>query len=374
MASTEDEDDILIEDFDDEIEKLLSRRRNKPCLRRSLHHAPEFVQRLNSFEEVKAGSTATFQCRFSAFPKATVKWFKDDEDITEDSRFQFTEDKDGTLKVTITDCDKNDEGAYKCKTENPEGVASSTGYLSVTGKIEDKPLSKQPRKTQSDHMISAPPPLRSIKEQKSLEEREAEVIAQQPPSPLQDFMKNVYQNQTWPRSFNAYTEGRRKDDAENEEEEVQDEDSDTSVESQDGFTHVTFDAGLNEDVFVDDVTEPPLVDGDVIVSAQRCASKTGENADKTNSGKSSQRNGNLPAMESKQSNLLLSARLRSSLQDLRDFSGVHLDLQKLFFLAFVTGMSSYAAATGVSPLSFVLIIASVSLLTFIFIQLKQAFQ
>ena len=44
-----------------------------------------------------------------------------------------TEENDGLLKLTIDGACKEDEGAYKVKAENSEGVSSSTGYLSVTG-------------------------------------------------------------------------------------------------------------------------------------------------------------------------------------------------------------------------------------------------
>ncbi len=96
--------------------------------------APEFVKRLNSFEEVKAGSDVVFQCQWTGFPKPTIKWYKDDEEITEhDEGYTFKSDEDGTLSCIIEKTKKKDEGAYKCKAENSEGVTSTTGYMSVTG-------------------------------------------------------------------------------------------------------------------------------------------------------------------------------------------------------------------------------------------------
>ena len=47
--------------------------------------------------------------------------------------YSVTEETNGSLKLTVVDACKEDEGAYKVKAENSEGVASSTGYLSVTG-------------------------------------------------------------------------------------------------------------------------------------------------------------------------------------------------------------------------------------------------
>lgn len=78
--------------------------------------------------------------------------------------------------------------------------------VTISGKPEDKPLSAQPRKVNSEHIISAAPPLRTIIEQKSVEEREAEAMELQPPSPLQDFMKK-HRSHTWPMPHMGYTNG-----------------------------------------------------------------------------------------------------------------------------------------------------------------------
>lgn len=95
--------------------------------------APEFTRRLNAFEEAKAGSTVVFECQWQAFPRPTIKWYKDDEEVIENNRFRKEEGESGSTKLYIDNCRKKDEGAYKCKAENSEGVASTTGYLSVAG-------------------------------------------------------------------------------------------------------------------------------------------------------------------------------------------------------------------------------------------------
>ena len=50
-------------------------------------------------------------------------------------RYDFEEDETerGKVKLVMKNAKKKDEGAYKCKAENQEGVASTTGYLSVSG-------------------------------------------------------------------------------------------------------------------------------------------------------------------------------------------------------------------------------------------------
>ena len=105
------------------------------CFFISYISAPEFVKRLNSFEEAKAGTDVVFACQWKGFPKPTIKWYRDDEEITpEDSRYQVTSEDNGILTLCIEKCRKQDEGAFKCKAENSEGVTSTTGYLSVTGR------------------------------------------------------------------------------------------------------------------------------------------------------------------------------------------------------------------------------------------------
>ena len=104
--------------------------------------APEFVQRLNVFEEVEERGGLTFECQVRAFPRPIIKWFKDDVEIpslSSEGRVAAEELPTDTgcslLRLSIRDAHKDDEGAYRCKAENEEGVAATTGYLSVTGKL-----------------------------------------------------------------------------------------------------------------------------------------------------------------------------------------------------------------------------------------------
>ncbi len=92
------------------------------------------MKRLNPFEEVNVGDTVVFQCQFRAVPDPTVHWYKDDQDITEGGNTILECDPNtGNACLILENVTRNDEGAYKCKAENQEGVASTTGYLSVTG-------------------------------------------------------------------------------------------------------------------------------------------------------------------------------------------------------------------------------------------------
>lgn len=52
--------------------------------------------------------------------------------FTENTYYKFVEDG-GTYRLEIGTVWKQDEGSYKCKAENREGVTSTYGFLSVKG-------------------------------------------------------------------------------------------------------------------------------------------------------------------------------------------------------------------------------------------------
>ena len=138
----------------------------------------------------------------------------DDEVVNEKhARYKAeADDSQGVQRLVIDTAAKSDEGAFKCKAENSEGVASTTGYLSVTGhptilslpshsavildrkqifflgSSKDNSTSdngKPHRRLHREQAISVPTPLGTIIEQKSIEEREALQQAASGSSPLQ---------------------------------------------------------------------------------------------------------------------------------------------------------------------------------------------
>lgn len=241
---------------DDEVEELLCRPRptSHHLADRYMLQAPEFVVRLNAFEEVTAGSTVVFGCQWSSLPKPTIKWYKDDQEITEDQRYKGQSDEDGDEKLVIENTQRADEGTYKCKAENQEGVASTTGYLSVTGDVKDKPLASQPRRSPSEHSVSHPPFLRSIQEQKSMEEREEVEYSHLPPSPLTEYIDTIRKEHSWPfaRSGGFSPQPPGEDDAESS-------DSDTSVESQGDYERESLNLDGEADEFEEDIINVTMV-------------------------------------------------------------------------------------------------------------------
>jgi hypothetical protein len=91
---------------------------------------------LRGYNEATVGTSVSFVAQFKAFPAPTVKWFKDEEEVRATERHLLESSSsthEGVIRLIINDVRPTDEGAYKCKVENQEGVASTTGYLSVTG-------------------------------------------------------------------------------------------------------------------------------------------------------------------------------------------------------------------------------------------------
>lgn len=186
-------------DLEDAIARLLSRPVSKRILK--LFEAPEFTKRLRAYDEVDPGETVTFSAQYHAIPTPTVKWFKDEEEVRQTDRHQLDagSETDGVVRLVVRDVVPTDEGAYKCKVENCEGTASTTGYLSVADKRSKRSKSTRtsggklnlPAKDRAVAGVSTPPFLGPIAEQKSMEEREEIELARQPPSPLQDFIDSI---------------------------------------------------------------------------------------------------------------------------------------------------------------------------------------
>ena len=80
----------------------------------------------------------------------------------------------------------------------------------ISGDASDRSLAGQPRKN-PDHSVSFPPHLRTIVEQKSLEEREAEELRHLPPSPIRNYIDSFHRGQAGPL-FPGCTEPSFEDD------------------------------------------------------------------------------------------------------------------------------------------------------------------
>lgn len=80
------------------------------------------------------GCSQHFECQVIGYPTPTIRWFKDDVEITKSDRVQIGYDEStGIVTLAIKNLVPSDEGCYQCRAENSEGYATTTAYLVVTG-------------------------------------------------------------------------------------------------------------------------------------------------------------------------------------------------------------------------------------------------
>ncbi|XP_076459478.1 uncharacterized protein LOC143292788 isoform X2 [Babylonia areolata] len=77
------------------------------------------------------GGTKRFECRVVGHPRPEIRWFKDGRDITHSGRYNFDHNYDGVISMVIENIGHRDEGHYRCRAENTEGIASTSAYLIV---------------------------------------------------------------------------------------------------------------------------------------------------------------------------------------------------------------------------------------------------
>ncbi|VDK30691.1 unnamed protein product, partial [Gongylonema pulchrum] len=104
--------------------------------------APEFIEKLTDRSVVEQ-STTVFEVRIEAQPKADLKWFLNEKELTESERIKIRE-FDSSWKLEISNLTIEETGTIKCVAENSEGRAESSAHLEVTGKpfapqFEDRP-------------------------------------------------------------------------------------------------------------------------------------------------------------------------------------------------------------------------------------------
>uniref|UniRef100_A0A803SZR0 Contactin-3 n=1 Tax=Anolis carolinensis TaxID=28377 RepID=A0A803SZR0_ANOCA len=91
--------------------------------------APDFSKNpMKKLLQLLMGSTAHFECKPKASPRAMITWKKGGELLQENERISLL--KDGGLR--IANVSKSDAGSYTCLAENQFGKASSSTSLLVT--------------------------------------------------------------------------------------------------------------------------------------------------------------------------------------------------------------------------------------------------
>lgn len=85
--------------------------------------------------EAFLGGSKRFKCQVIGNPRPTIRWFKDGIDITNNPRYNFDYTMEGRISMVITSVTYKDEGCYRCRAENSEGIASTASFLMVRGKF-----------------------------------------------------------------------------------------------------------------------------------------------------------------------------------------------------------------------------------------------
>ena len=93
---------------------------------------PEFILKLRD-RSVVEGSSIRLACRAMGKPVPSFQWFKNDQPINSDGRYDITESVSG-FTLVVKDCQLEDSANYKCTATNKAGSVSTAAKVTVTGK------------------------------------------------------------------------------------------------------------------------------------------------------------------------------------------------------------------------------------------------
>lgn len=79
------------------------------------------------------GACKRFECKVIGYPRPSVRWYKDGENITTHRRYKFDNTPDGCFVLIIEKVAPTDQGVYECRAENSEGTAETSALLHVRG-------------------------------------------------------------------------------------------------------------------------------------------------------------------------------------------------------------------------------------------------
>lgn len=93
---------------------------------------PEFILKLRD-RSVVEGSSIRLACRAMGTPVPSFQWFKNDQPINSDGRYDITQSVSG-FTLVVKDCQLEDSANYKCTATNKAGSVSTAAKVTVTGK------------------------------------------------------------------------------------------------------------------------------------------------------------------------------------------------------------------------------------------------
>ena len=91
---------------------------------------PRFTKKLYD-STADAGNTVEFSVKYIGSPEPKVKWFLDDEEVSEDDEGMDIETEPGSSLLVLEDIAPNDAGQYKCIITNIAGKAATSAKLKV---------------------------------------------------------------------------------------------------------------------------------------------------------------------------------------------------------------------------------------------------
>lgn len=112
---------------------------------------PRFTKKLYD-STADAGNTVEFSVKYIGSPEPKVKWFLDDEEVSEDDEGMDIETEPGSSLLVLEDIAPNDSGQYKCIITNIAGKAVTSAQL----KVVDEGVKAVPTKTRQ--VVEAVPP------------------------------------------------------------------------------------------------------------------------------------------------------------------------------------------------------------------------
>ena len=104
---------------------------------------PRFTKKLYD-STADAGNTVEFSVKYIGSPEPKVKWFLDDEEVSEDDEGMDIETMPGSSLLVLEDIAPNDSGQYKCIITNIAGKAVTSAQL----KVVDEGVKAVPTTTQ----------------------------------------------------------------------------------------------------------------------------------------------------------------------------------------------------------------------------------
>lgn len=124
MGETSSLAELTIEDIQNQLnesEKLLLTSNTQP---------PRFLLGLKSIE-ANINESFVFMIKVTTESTPSISWYKEDEELTESNRYQFSSEDNGTYILNIVPLEIDDQAEWKCVAINKYGQTSTSSFLKL---------------------------------------------------------------------------------------------------------------------------------------------------------------------------------------------------------------------------------------------------